>query len=231
MVGVGKTRIELPYNEYFRKELEYRFSRSYGPGRYDPSYEERGVDYPIGYVRWTERRNMDAFLDLVVAAKSPPRSARSQPSFHLDRRNRFTGISQTESSPALEFCLNIRSALNQSRPLSQPSVDTEDGSKLNGTIRIGVIGAGSYASSMLLPHLAKRSDVKLVEVATSTALSAANAARKFDFERTSTDYQKLMREEDVDAVIIATRHASHAAMAYARPCARKGGVCRKAAGH
>jgi predicted dehydrogenase len=84
--------------------------------------------------------------------------------------------------------------------------------KITGTVRIGVIGAGRYASAMLLPHLARRKDVKLVEVATSTALSGANAARKFGFERTSTDYRELLRAEDIDAVIIATRHVSHAAM-------------------
>lgn len=211
VVGVGKTRIELPYNEYYGKELEYRFSRSYGPGRYDPGYEEGGGDYPIGYVRWTERRNMAAFLDLVaqrrvsldslVSAVVPFEKAEDV--YQKIADGKLSGIGFLFEYPA-------RAESIHSLPIRHPSLKKAEG--IRGTVRIGVIGAGNYASSMLLPHLAQRKDVKLVEVATTTALSGANALAKFDFERSGTDYRATLAAEDIDVVVIATRHASHPAM-------------------
>ena len=211
VVGVGKTRIELPYNEYYGKELEYRFSRSYGPGRYDPSYEERGVDYPIGYVRWTERRNMEAFLDLVAQRniRLDPLIAAVVPFGQAEQVYQDMAAGKLSGIGVL-FEYTKKAEAHRSPPPQHPSLQKT--AKITGTVRVGMIGAGSYACSMLLPHLTRRNDVKLVEVATSTALSGANAVRKFEFERTSTDYHELLRAEDVDAVIIATRHASHASM-------------------
>lgn len=211
VVGVGKTRIELPYNEYYGKELEYRFSRSYGPGRYDPSYEERGIDYPMGYVRWTERRNMEAFLDLVAQRKVQldPLIAAVIPFEQAEQVYRDMADGKVSGIGVL-FEYSKKAELHRPPPPRHPSMQRT--AKIQGTIRIGAIGAGSYASSMLLPYLAQRKDVKLVEVATSTALSGANAARKFGFERTSTDYHELLKADDIDAVIVATRHAAHASM-------------------
>lgn len=210
IVDIGKTKLDLPWKDYYEKELDLRFSRSYGPGRYDPNYEERGIDYPIGYVRWTERRNMISFLDLVakqkirlepiISAIHPFEEAENLYQEMAEGRGGGLGILFKYSEQIPDISLPTLAAINK------PQIAAK------GKVRLGVIGAGNYASSMLLPHLIKHNDAHLVEVATATSLSATNALRKFAFERQSTDYQELIKAKDIDAVIIATRHSSHAQM-------------------
>ena len=206
VVDIGKVRLDLPWTEYYAKELDVRFSRSYGPGRYDPSYEEGGVDYPIGYVRWTERRNMPSTwwlgrLDLepLVSAVLPFNEAVG--AYERIQRGEQRGVGLLfRYSPNGSVQRRMAIPALSSRPARRP------------VVRFGVIGAGNYATSMLLPHLQDRTDVRLVEVATATGLSAANAQRRFGFERCSTDHRGLLADMAVDAVVIATRHHAHAAM-------------------
>jgi predicted dehydrogenase/threonine dehydrogenase-like Zn-dependent dehydrogenase len=212
IVDVGKLRLDLPWNAYYEKELDVRFSRSYGPGRYDDSYELDGVDYPAGYVRWTERRNLSCFVDLLargtlatdllVSGTFPLLEARTV--YSRLRSGDLTGIgylfeygdvdrhSPTTVRTSHDACFRRRAAPR------------------TGSVRIGFIGAGNYAASMLLPYLAKRGDVNLVKVVTNTPLSAANARRRFGFATASTAVDQLLDEDDVDAVFIVTRHHSHA---------------------
>lgn len=212
IVGVGKTLLNIPYNEFYEKELEYRFSRSYGPGRYDPNYEERGMDYPIGYVRWTERRNMAAFMDLVAQKKvrlDPLISLivpfhRAEEVYQDIADNKLSGIGFLFEYPPLRVKVG--------KPLAVPHPSPRKAKEISGVIPIGVVGAGGYASSMLLPHLARHKEVRLVEVVTTTALSAVNALRKFKFARAGTNCSAMLAAEDIDAVVIATRHATHAAL-------------------
>ena len=209
VVDIGKVRLDLPWTEYYAKELDVRFSRSYGPGRYDPSYEEGGVDYPIGYVRWTERRNMACFLDLVAEGRLDLEPLVSAVLPFEDAVGAYERIQRGEQggvgllfrySPNGSVQRRLAIPAPSSRPARRP------------VVRLGVIGAGNYATSMLLPHLQDRTDVRLVEVATATGLSATNAQRRFGFERCSTDHRGLLADEAVDAVVIATRHHAHAAM-------------------
>lgn len=205
IVDIGKSRLDLPWNAYYEKELEFRFSRSYGPGRYDPIYEEAGIDYPIGYVRWTEQRNMECILALLAEGRLNLSSLISDV-FPFDSA---VDVYERMNSGKLSgigvlFKYDEKAPLSRRLPSSRPAAPT------GGKIRFGVVGAGNYASSMLLPHLATDADVALVEVATNSALSAANAGRKFGFARSSTDVPGLMQADDVDAVLIATRHATHA---------------------
>ena len=209
VVDIGKVRLDLPWTEYYAKELDVRFSRSYGPGRYDPSYEEGGVDYPIGYVRWTERRNMACFLDLVAEGRLDLEPLVSAVLPFEDAVGAYERIQRGEQggvgllfrySPNGSAQRRLAIPAPSSRPARRP------------VVRLGVIGAGNYATSMLLPHLQDRTDVRLVEVATATGLSATNAQRRFGFERCSTDHRGLLDDEAVDAVVIATRHHAHAAM-------------------
>ena len=212
VVDVGKTLMHLPWNEYYMKEMDVRFSRSYGPGRYDPVYEEQGVDYPIGYVRWTERRNMTSFLDLVSAGKvrlDPIISAR-YPFADAEQAYQKLAAGEDVLGIIFEYPAEDESAPVGARPASV-AVSTPPRA-VTGTVRLGVIGAGNYASSMLLPHLAKDGRVQLAAVATSRGLTAAHAARKFGFARHGTDYRAVLTDPEVDAVLIATRHAAHAAM-------------------
>ena len=209
VVDIGKVRLDLPWTEYYAKELDVRFSRSYGPGRYDPTYEEGGVDYPIGYVRWTERRNIACFLDLVAEGRLDLEPLVSAVLPFDDAVGAYERIQRGEQggvgllfrySPNGSLQRRLSTSAPSSRPVPRP------------VVHLGVIGAGNYATSMLLPHLQNRSDVRLIEVATATGLSATNAQRRFGFERCSTDYRGLLDDEAVDAVVIATRHHAHAAM-------------------
>ncbi|MGB3438061.1 MAG: bi-domain-containing oxidoreductase [Actinophytocola sp.] len=358
VVDIGKCNLDLPWNAYYEKELDVRFSRSYGPGRYDPSYELEGRDYPIGYVRWTERRNLECFLDLAARDKidvSPlithiarfddavetyralndgelkavavlfdyPRNDPRELSVptdsvenggppaepmglsHEDATSHASesapsngkvenggppgvpmGLSHGDAAPdasenphsngkvenggppgvpmglslgdvaadASESPLpdgNVETggppaesmglshgdvaADASERPLSNGSVEiggppgvsmglsrgVGGGKGLTGTgsngrsvrkstVRVGFIGAGNYASSMLLPHLAENDRVDLHRVVTTSALSGANAKRKFGFRDASTDLDDLLGDDTIDAVFVVTRHSTHA---------------------
>jgi predicted dehydrogenase len=212
IVDIGKTNLDLPWNAYYEKELEVRLSRSYGPGRYDPSYEEGGVDYPIGYVRWTERRNMKAFLNLIDEAR-------------IDLEPLIAAVHPFESASEVYDRLQdgtlggIANLFSYERP---PSVDrymatapaiVSGARPVEGRVRVAFIGAGNYARSMLLPQLAKRDDVEMTAIATQSGLSAATVRKKFGFTAMTTEYERVLDDANVDAVIIATRHESHAAIA------------------
>jgi predicted dehydrogenase/threonine dehydrogenase-like Zn-dependent dehydrogenase len=213
VVDIGKISLNLPWNAYYEKELDVRFSRSYGPGRYDPSYELEGRDYPIGYVRWTERRNIECFLDLAARGK-------------LDVEPLITHVADFSSAVQTYKSLNdgelkavaVLFRYPDAEPLDAgpvvSSVALPAGSTTRATprggLRVGFVGAGNYASSMLLPHLVEQDRVSLAEVVTTSALSGANAKRKFGFARATTDLDQLLANDAVDTLFIVTRHSSHA---------------------
>lgn len=207
VIDIGKCNLNLPYNAYYEKELSFRFSRSYGPGRYDPQYEEGGIDYPIGQVRWTERRNIGCVLSLLASARVDFAPLVSQIVPFESAVEVYERMNKGEIS-GLGVLFKYLGEENVERRIAGRETRTAKPAAL----RVGVIGAGNYASSMLLPHLAADPDVRLVEVVTNTALSAANAVRKFSFARQSTEVRGLLEADDIDAVVIATRHASHAAL-------------------
>ena len=213
IVDIGKCKLDLPWKEYYGKELDVRFSRSYGPGRYDPSYEEGGQDYPIGYVRWTERRNMQCFVDLLRGGRIDMKPminavipfAEAVDAYERVNRGDLKGLGILFSyDQKTTVQRRVRGYLKSPRPVVPAAPRSR--------VRLGVIGCGNYGSSMLLPHLANREDVELVEVATATAMSAANAQRKFGFRQMSTSYHGLLHDDEIDAVMILTRHSSHASM-------------------
>jgi predicted dehydrogenase/threonine dehydrogenase-like Zn-dependent dehydrogenase len=210
VVDIGKTRI--PWNAWYEKELELRLSRSYGPGRYDHRYEEEGVDYPLPYVRWTEGRNLACFLDLIarrdidlaplVSAVAPFAEAAA---LYEDLR--------TKQRTGIGFVFRYRDDAPATRRIELPSEPRVQAARpADGVVRVGVIGAGNYATSMILPPLAERGDVRIIEIATSSGLSAANALRHFEAARMSTDHLGLLDDPDIDAVFVLTRHDSHAAI-------------------
>ncbi|MBU0677417.1 MAG: bi-domain-containing oxidoreductase [Verrucomicrobia bacterium] len=211
VVDIGKTRLDLSWKDYYEKELDVRFSRSYGPGRYDPNYEERGIDYPIGYVRWTERRNMSAFLELVAkgAVNLGPIISGVFPFSEAEKV--FADMAEGKAS-GLGVVLKYYAKSPEAKVRPQIQTAEVKSGPTKGAVRVGVIGAGNYASSMLLPHLVTDAEACLAAVATARSLTAADAARKFGFERSGTEYKDILNANDIDAVVVATRHASHASM-------------------
>src|SRR5215217_4363871 len=175
VVDIGKTRLDLPWNAYYDKELDVRFSRSYGPGRYDDRYELEGIDYPAGYVRWTERRNLACFLDLLVDGSVDVSSLISGV-HRVEEAADVYGRLRSGDLQGVGFLLSYNdqpdsSTLSRTLQLPvQPLVKTSSQrGGLADPVRLGFIGAGNYAASMLLPHLRDNADAKLVSVATTRA--------------------------------------------------------------
>ncbi|MER6167332.1 bi-domain-containing oxidoreductase [Streptomyces violaceorubidus] len=221
VVDIGKCRLDLPWNAYYEKELDVRFSRSYGPGRYDPEYEIEGRDYPIGYVRWTERRNLACFLDLVARGRVDVEPLITRTAAFDDAVETYRGLKEGDLK-AVAVLFRYPEQAAEEGPLADPPAVTvpsvPGGGKGSSApvraaktpVRLAFVGAGNYATSMLLPHLARRDGVELSTVVTTTALSAANAQRKFGFREATTDLDAVLGDPSVDAVFVVTRHSSHA---------------------
>ncbi|MFI5875735.1 bi-domain-containing oxidoreductase [Streptomyces sp. NPDC051445] len=222
VVDIGKCRLDLPWNAYYEKELDVRFSRSYGPGRYDPEYELEGRDYPIGYVRWTERRNLACFLDLAARGRVDVEPLISHVADFDDAVETYRSLKDGElKAVAVLFRYpeqkeeEAEAAETQAPAVTVPAVRRgtaapAPGRAAGAPVRLAFVGAGNYATSMLLPHLAQRDGVELSTVVTTTALSAANAQRKFGFAEATTDLDAVLGDRSVDAVFVVTRHSSHA---------------------
>lgn len=211
IVDIGKTKLDLPWNDCYMKELDMRFSRSYGPGRYDPRYEEQGIDYPIGYVRWTERRNMASFLDLLAEGRVQLDPIITSVRSFEEAEHVYQELADGKGdSLGTVFEYAIGENLQKHLPVVATESARAGRSPANGAVRLGVIGAGNYASTMLLPHLKANRDLILDSVATASGLSGQDAMRKFGFKQSTTNYKELLESSGIDAVIIATRHSSHA---------------------
>ncbi|CAM5262814.1 Gfo/Idh/MocA family oxidoreductase OS=Streptomyces tendae OX=1932 GN=GUR47_06535 PE=4 SV=1 [Streptomyces tendae] len=220
VVDIGKCRLDLPWNAYYKKELDVRFSRSYGPGRYDPEYEIEGRDYPIGYVRWTERRNLACFLDLAARGRVDVEPLITRTAAFDDAVETYQHLKDGDlKAVAVLFRYPEQDA--EEGPSDGAPVMTVPAVRGGGRssaparaaktpVRLAFVGAGNYATSMLLPHLAQRDGVELSTVVTTTALSAANAQRKFGFREATTDLDAVLGDASVDAVFVVTRHSSHA---------------------
>ena len=200
VVDIGKTRLDLPWNAYYEKELDVRFSRSYGPGRYDERYELEGVDYPAGYVRWTERRNLECFLDLLARKDLEVETLVSGTFPMADAVNVYEDLSSGAlkavgvllSYPAPDpDARPARPASSLIRPATAGVAKAPNGLG-SRRLAIGFIGAGNYASSMLLPHLVALPNATLVHVTTTKSLSAVNAQRRFGFTTASTSASAVL---------------------------------------
>ncbi|MDF2265169.1 bi-domain-containing oxidoreductase [Streptomyces coacervatus] len=216
VVDIGKCRLDLPWNAYYEKELDVRFSRSYGPGRYDPEYELEGRDYPIGYVRWTERRNLACFLDLVARGGVDVEPLISHVADFDDAVETYQSLKDGDLKAVavlFRYPEHAGEAAEAAAPaVAVPTVNVKPSPAraAKTPVRLAFVGAGNYATSMLLPHLAQREGVELSTVVTTTALSAANAQRKFGFAEATTDLDAVLGDKSIDAVFVVTRHSTHA---------------------
>ena len=213
VVAVGMIGMDVPRNAYYEKELQVRLSRSYGPGRYDRTYEEDGIDYPLGYVRWTEQRNMQAFLELVADAKITPSRLVTHRVPIAEAERAYEIVTSTE--PYLGVVLEYPSVPVAEAPTGTRVDIRPTSGAVAGKVRMGVVGAGNFARSTLLPILRNLEQVELRGVATASAPSAHQTATRFGFGYNTSDWRQVVEDPTTDAVLIATRHDMHASVAAA----------------
>ena len=216
VVDIGKMKLDLPWNAYYDKELDVRFSRSYGPGRYDDRYELEGMDYPASYVRWTEKRNLESFLDLVARSEVEVATLISGVFPIADAAKVYADLKSGELQAVgvlLEYPVAAENAPAPATSRVLPAATTSASRHPRAEeahVAVGFIGAGNYASSMLLPHLVRVKTAQLAHVATTRSLSAANAQRRFGFTIGSTTADAVLEDSSLDAIFIVTRHHTHA---------------------
>ncbi len=226
VVAVGTVGMGIERKLYYEKELDFRVSRSYGPGRYDAAYEQKGRDYPIGHVRWTETRNMEAFLRLLADRKLDLNSLVTH-RFLIERaQGAYDLITGKAGGPFLGVLITYPGQPEESRRLElvakasvQPAGQT--------SVRVGVLGAGSFATSTLLPALKKTPAVELFGVCAANGSRARHAAEKFGFRYGATDENEILSDAGLNTVVIATRHHLHARQVIAAAQAGKHVFCEK----
>ncbi len=209
VVVVGKVGMDVPRDAYYHKELEVKVSMSYGPGRYDPSYEEGGVDYPYDYVRWTEQRNMEAVLGLMAEGKLDVEALTTHRYPFEEALDAYDLIQHGDE-------LHVGIVLDYDVEKSQEEIVHVHPDRTHvpvDDLGVGFVGAGNYASVHLIPHVRDHARTELVGLCTATGKSAKQAADSFGFEYCTTDLQPLLDDDAIDAVFIATRHSTHAEFA------------------
>jgi polar amino acid transport system substrate-binding protein len=208
VVVVGSVPTGFSREQYYRKELELRMSCSYGPGRYDDRYEQKGIDYPIGYVRWTENRNLAAFVQLLADGK-----------LHLDRliTHRFPFEQAPHAYDLIlqkqEFFVGVLLEYDTAKPLAPRLAPRNGHLPKSDQPKIGLIGAGSFAQNVLLPFLRERGE--LIGVATAHGHTARHVADKYGFSYSTCDADQVLDDPAINTVFIATRHNLHAPLALA----------------
>jgi len=214
VVVVGAVGMEIQRRSYYEKELDLRLSRSYGPGRYDLVYEEKGIDYPIGYVRWTERRNMEEFLYLVSQGKVNVKRIITHTFAFANALKAYDLITGKTQEPFLGVLLkyDVDAKLESRIHLKDSHTDGRKYEKEKSEIQVGVIGAGNFAKGVLLPNLKRIQQVNIKAIATASGLSAKHVGEKYNCEYVTSDYVELLNDSQIDAIMIATRHNLHAKM-------------------
>lgn len=213
IVLVGVTGLQLSRDDFFKKELTFQVSASYGPGRYDPNYEEKGQDYPVGFVRWTEQRNFEAVLDMMASGALDVKPLISH-RFEIDDAEKAYELVACSSAslgillqyPGYEISESSRTV--NCDPLEAETRPLDDSDQVN-KVRLSFLGSGNYATAVLIPAF-KRAGALFQKVASSGGVSGVHAGRKYGFAETTTDSETLFKDANTDAVIVATRHNSHA---------------------
>lgn len=225
IVAVGTVGMDIPRRTFYEKELDFRVSRSYGPGRYDAAYEQKGIDYPIGYVRWTETRNMEAFLKLLASRKLDLQTlithrfpiSRAHAAYELitgKTREAFLGVLISYPQDAVDGRVIELSV--PTRPVSSEKF-----------IRLGFLGTGSFALTTLLPAMKRIRGIELSAACAANGSHAWHAAKKFGFRSCATDEQAVLDDPSVNTIAIATRHHLHAKQTVAALRAGKHVFCEK----
>jgi predicted dehydrogenase len=229
VVAVGAVGLNIPRKLYYEKELDLIVSRSYGPGRYDPGYEESGVDYPIGYVRWTEGRNLEAFIDLLASGKLdvhplishrfPIEQAPQAYSLITGKQKEpFLGVVLTYPDRALPIGFDHRVPNPQAATIA---------SRPGELLTLGVLGAGNYASAVFLPNMRRAGGVAPVGIASASGVNAQHASHRFGFGYATSSEEHILTDPAINTVAILTRHQDHARQVQAALRAGKHVYCEK----
>ncbi|MFM9939186.1 MAG: bi-domain-containing oxidoreductase [Hyphomicrobiaceae bacterium] len=208
VVVVGDVKMDISRRTYFEKELVILQSRSYGPGRYDKGYEEAGNDYPVGYVRWTEGRNLQAFLDLVAAGRFDP----AQLTTHRYGIEQAAEAYQLVTGERKEFTVGVVLGYGDGEPatdVAKPAIAKLGLGASGGTIGLGIIGTGQFAKGVLIPAIVETGGFKVQGVASARGLSADAVAGRYKAAYATSDARRVLDDPAIAAVVIATRHDSH----------------------
>ena len=225
VVAVGTVGMALERRVFYEKELDFRVSRSYGPGRYDAAYEQKGVDYPIGYVRWTETRNMEAFLQLLADAKVDV-GALITHRFPIEQaQSAYDLITGKSQQPFLGVLITYPEIAEENwRVEVAGKGGTPAAAK---SVAIGLLGAGNFATSTLLPAVQRVGGVTLIGVCAANGSHSHHTARKFGFHYSATDEDRLISDAAINTVVVATRHHLHSRQVLAALRAGKHVFCEK----
>jgi predicted dehydrogenase len=207
IVVVGLVGMEIPRSLYYRKELDLRMSMSYGPGRYDPDYEEHGLDYPLPHVRWTAGRNLESFLELIADDRvrlGPLVSHR----FAIDRAREAYDLISSGREPYLGVLLEYQA--EESEPREARSVRLPRAAPSRGRVRVGVIGAGSFGQSVILPAIRRSGLADLVGIADARGMTARRVGEQYGSRFATSDAEEVLASEEVDGIFVLTRHHLHA---------------------
>ena len=210
VVVVGMTGLDIPRQPFYMRELSLTISMSYGPGRYDPAYEEHGRDYPLPYVRWTEKRNIESFLELIAQRRVNVTRLISH-KFSIDAaEHAYELISGATDEPYLGVVLTYDPTAEVQRRIKLG--DSTSSARTDRKVALGVIGAGGYVSTMLLPHF-KSAGVSFRSIATASGVSAHDVGKRFGFAYAVSGAEEVLDDADVDLVVVGTRHDLHAGLA------------------
>jgi predicted dehydrogenase/NADPH:quinone reductase-like Zn-dependent oxidoreductase len=227
VVAVGTVGMDIQRKLYFEKELDFRISRSYGPGRYDAAYEQKGRDYPVGYVRWTETRNMEAFLHLLSQGKLDVKSLVTH-RFPIERAQRaYDFITGRMGKPFLGVLITYPEQAEARQEFQLVGKGTAPAHASEKSMSIAVLGAGSFAMGTLLPAIKHIHGVEFVGVCAANGSHARHAAEKFGFRYCATEEQRVLDDPEINTVVIATRHHMHATQVLAALEAGKHVFCEK----
>ncbi|MBK9005429.1 MAG: bi-domain-containing oxidoreductase [Anaerolineae bacterium] len=207
VVATGAVGLTLPRKIYYEKELSFINSRSYGPGRYDSNYEENGQDYPLGYIRWTEGRNFEAVVDLMQSGKLKVKPLISH-RFPIEKATQaYDVITGKKKDTFLGVLLTYPAGkTKEERKVVFPSIVNRKSEIVN----LGVLGAGLFANSVLLPSIKKVDGIQLVGIASSGGLHAQHAGKKFGFKYATSSDDEIINDPNINTIAILTRHDSHA---------------------
>jgi len=210
IVAIGAVGMDIPRKQYYEKELTFKIARSYGPGRYDKTYEEIGGDYPIGYIRWTEGRNLEAIVELLNQNKLDVASLITH-RFPIEHaKEAYALITGKQNQNYLGVIITYPEEEKQQTRKNIITFSSEHIPSKSKKLNIGVIGAGNYANAVFLPTIKKNPHINFLGIISAKGLNAQQSAKKFGFSYADSHTDTILKDEKIDLITILTQHADHA---------------------